>query len=201
MAQPSYGKMALIIVATAVPAALLLCGGFIALVVAGGDTEVQPGDRGLLLTADDVVGQFPEFEPIPARESMSRRGLFGATELEYTYEYEDGDDPLVYIYSQASLETDASSATSTYGFVKAGARIGLGVEDAQFEEKDFFSWGQESEFLALLGPDGTIAGGMFIGRDGRRVWLATWAGIIVDDRETARALLEPSLQRFERYDP
>lgn len=207
-AKPRRSSVWLILgmIAMVVFGCLVLCAGFVALVwYTDEEVPVTAQDREVVITAHDVRETMMEPVRIMARYETTRKTrstLDGAISVEY--EYDDGEDGVLYVLSTVIVERDAKAARLTYTGMKMGVNIFVRIE-GDIEERqhdDVFKWGDASKFVTYY-SDGEPFGNMFIARKGKRIFYLETSGVYYDyeSRESFDSLVSEKLRRLERYNP
>ncbi len=167
--------------------------------------EEPPTDeeRGLMVDAAAVAGLTGDFDPRPEFERLKKsRYLDGSHDIEYEYDGPSDDAP--YIQCTLTVERSLSDARTSYLATWGGAKIGPMISGeknvAVVEQSDHFRWGDESR-MAILQLDGQPVGNIFVARKGMKVFHVSIAGACFEDRQSFADLVEPVLERVERYKP
>jgi hypothetical protein len=177
-------------------AAALACGG-----LAPAPLTVGQVERDVALEAADVAAFSPGLTFDAAKETWRYERVWdGGTELEYTYENFDGADSMLMVSTLAYVEPTAEDAS----WVMTGTGIGLGLADTQgvqlVETPGLLTWGEEND-CRLFVVDGMNWGTMCAARKGRRVYVATVAGVAFDQPGSMDVLLASQLAAFDNWNP
>jgi hypothetical protein len=187
--------------------ALLLCGGLVVgfgwYAATGSQETVSEAERGLVPTVEQLSPWLdPDFVPRSDAGQLTKTRYFdGSTEVSYEYEHADEARPL-YVMSGVHFEASPSDASTTYVALSASFGIGLqwGADGPmeQEERNDLFAWGDESR-LTLLVYNGQTIGNFFVARKGSRVVYFIVSGLYFDEPEALAELLQPHLDRLDAH--
>ena len=163
---------------------------------------IQDADKPLLITVEDIAQYGITYAEGDAFTVVNRVYYVDFTkEIEYEYDSPEGRedvDPL-YITVTAGFEHTSNEARKSYkiglGAFTLGTKLGgLKVE----EEKDFFSWGDESYF-AVLKNEENIVGNLFTARKGKKIYSFVIVGLYFSDPQMFSELVMPKLNYLETY--
>ena len=166
------------------------------------EVPVDDEDRRVVLRASHFVDYLEDFEPDPGAETYEKlKYIDGSYDLTYEYEHPDEDEG-IYILCSVTVERNASDAIVSYTALHASSKLGIGLSDVSFEERDdLVSWGDKSNHMLVKLDDGGYVGNYFIARSGKRIIYLWFTGVYFDDGTQLRSLLMPVLNAVQRYDP
>lgn len=162
-----------------------------------GSRPPEPGDRGLVVTADSLVEFGAELPRDHGRfESLSRNHVVGES-VEVEYEFEPGDDhpQAPYVYSLAELHRTRRDACASHRAGILGARLAGDLED----HDEIFRYGEETRF-AFIVDEGEPVGTFFSMCRSRTAFLVMIGGLVFDDADLWRELVQPRLDALRRLE-
>lgn len=167
------------------------------------EEPVTDEDRALAITAERLAELSPDLAFDRSRGKLRKvRHLDGSRELEYEYESPDDAGQTLYVSFAAGVERTAQDARNSYAGERIGAKIGLRVSGEgrvrEVERGDLWRWGDESR-CSLLKSNGVVVGNLFMARKGRRLFLLMIVGVCFEDAAPIRELLDPMLERLEKW--
>lgn len=163
---------------------------------------VTEADRGVLLTADEVV-RHNDLKPDGQGTFRHVKYLLGNHELEYEYQSPDGSDEGLYVSCLVSIERSTKDALTTYTAQRLGTSVALKLDREAalrlVDEHAPFKWGDDSSSSLIVGKHGPV-GNVFTARKGERVFHVVVAGPSFVPPEL-NDLLSPVLARLDAYRP
>jgi hypothetical protein len=164
------------------------------------DVPVAASDRSMVVTAQRVAEFSPTLRINPARDTFHKvRTLDGSRELTYEYESTDGEDSVLYVNHQVSVDITVDGAQGGYAGQHIGAKYFGARQIRHVERNDLWKWGDTSRCVLLVMNDKTV-GNLFMARKGRRYFFLIIVGIYFEDSGAIRELLDPVLQRLDTYE-
>lgn len=151
-------------------------------------------ERARLFTIDDLSQWMPEYTINRAFETSGyEQYLDGSYELSYSYEHNDQ----LYVTCTLTVEKNVSDAKASYTGGKIGGGIGTKMAGDGFREEahdDLFRWGDESQFVTIIGPNGPV-GNRLLARKGTRVVFVQISGVYFSTSQDLHELLDEPLKR------
>lgn len=174
---------------------------FFGIYAVGLPDDPEPGDRELLITAQEVNARYGlDIELALGSETLQRRNyLFGSYELYYEYEHPDNAPDLLYVTSTVTHELTKRQADQSYAAMHLSYTtlldmLGEGVESEEVE--GLLDWG-ERQTAGWLTYEGEVIGAYAVVQDGHDVFDTMIMGVYFDEEEL-RSLLVDHLVAIEQ---
>lgn len=163
------------------------------------DIELNEGEMACIVTIDDLAN-LRELEIHRKGESWDNQ-RFVDRSVQIYYFYDDWLDEEVQISCNLTIERKVSDALIAYNIEWGGLNVTnrwLGENSVKLEmANEVFAWGDQSKF-AFQTIEGERYGFAFVGRKGRKVFFLDCWGILLEDPEEIRDLLNRHLTQFEK---
>lgn len=165
---------------------LLMWGVFV-----GYEADLEPGDRKLVLTSDDLTVFDPQLVPGPDKITRTEF-IDGSWVVESEYESD-----ALYVYTSLNHEPTERDARAVYTGIRAAAPLMAGLEEGvTLEDRDdLFRWGDTHHAKAFM-YNGEPTGVAVFARRGKSVITVSIGGWIFENADQLHALLDPWLRRL-----
>src|SRR5579872_5937794 len=114
------------------------------------DVPIAASDRSLVVTAQRIAEFSPTLRIDPALETFHKvRMLDGSRELTYEYESTDGEDNILYVSHQVSVDPTVDGAMGGYTGQRIGMKYLAHRQIREVERNDLWKWGDTSKCVLL----------------------------------------------------
>jgi hypothetical protein len=163
--------------------------------IVGWSVDPNPGDRALGIGGDDFARVYGSPELADGTTTVTRtRYLDTSYEVSVEYTHQDFEVSTVF-----SVELRPSDAREVFTGIALTSNLVEVAADVELQDRDdLFDWGDQSSSQVML-ADGQPIGHLIHARQGRALFSITLAGLLVDDPQEMKALLQPVLDAAEQH--
>jgi hypothetical protein len=166
------------------------------------EAAVQPDDLPLLVTIADFADFGYALDAYTHHQNLRRVRYFdGSLDIESAFTTPAGAEDYLHFSATAGFARSLSDARTGHRFTQGGLAIGSRWGGATLRTiPDFYSWGDESFYGLMEGPEGPF-GTVFGARLGRRTYVVTIGGLYFDEPEDWAEFIGPKLAYLKEYRP